>query len=91
MSRKQAPNEEEPVPFEQNLNRLEAIVKRLEESELPLEESLKLFEEGTLVSEVCRKQLNEAEQKVEILARRAGGLTPEPFPAQAKVSPLGME
>ncbi len=65
--------------FEQNLDRLEAIVKRLEESELPLEEALKLFEEGTALSEGCRKQLEEAEHRVEILSKRAGSVVAKPM------------
>jgi len=65
--------------FEQNLDRLEGIVKRLEESELPLEEALKLFEEGTALSEGCRKQLEEAEHRVEILSRRAGSVVAKPM------------
>lgn len=70
----------EPPSFEQNLDRLEGIVKRLEESELPLEEALKLFEEGTALSAGCRRQLEEAEHRVEILTKTASGMAPEPMP-----------
>ncbi len=69
----------EPPSFEQNLDRLEGIVKRLEESELPLEEALKLFEEGTVLSAGCKRQLEEAEHRVEILTKTAQGLVPEPM------------
>ena len=69
----------EPLSFEQNLDRLEGIVKRLEESELPLEEALKLFEEGTALSTGCRRQLEEAEHRVEILTKTANGVVPEPM------------
>jgi exodeoxyribonuclease VII small subunit len=69
----------EPPSFEQNLDRLEGIIKRLEESELPLEEALKLFEEGTTLSAGCKRQLEEAEHRVEILTRTAHGVAPEPM------------
>jgi len=78
MARKPHPGPEPPA-FEQNLDRLEGIVKRLEESELPLEEALKLFEEGTALSAGCRKQLEEAEHRVEVLTRTADGMVAEPM------------
>ena len=73
----------ESPTFEQNLNRLEAIVKKLEESELPLEESLTLFEEGMALSEGCRKQLEEAEHRVETLSKRAGSVIAKPMDDEA--------
>jgi exodeoxyribonuclease VII small subunit len=81
MARKQHSGSETPEAptFEQNLDRLEGIVKRLEESELPLEEALKLFEEGMTLSEGCRKQLEEAEHRVEILSKRAGSVVARPM------------
>jgi len=79
MARKQH-TDPEPPSFEQNLGRLEGIVKRLEESELPLEEALKLFEEGTALSAGCRQQLEEAEHRVEILTKTANGVVAEPMP-----------
>jgi exodeoxyribonuclease VII small subunit len=78
MARKQHSDSDAPT-FEQNLDRLEGIVKRLEESELPLEEALKLFEEGTALSAGCRKQLEEAEHRVEVLTRTADGMVAEPM------------
>ena len=81
MARKQHSDSEalETPTFEQNLDRLEGIVKKLEESELPLEEALQLFEEGTKLSEGCRQQLEEAEQRVEILSKRAGNVVAKPM------------
>ncbi len=55
------------MDFEKKLARLEQIVGKLEDGELPLEESLKLFEEGISISRECNKQLSEAEKKVKIL------------------------
>ena len=58
---------------------MEAIVKELESGELPLEKSLELFEKGVKLSEACRKQLQEAETKVEILLKKEGRIEAEPF------------
>jgi exodeoxyribonuclease VII small subunit len=55
------------VDFEKNLKRLEEIVQKLENGELQLEESLKLFEEGVKISRQCNDKLTEAEKKVKIL------------------------
>jgi exodeoxyribonuclease VII small subunit len=55
------------MDFEKNLKRLEEIVHKLEDGELGLEESLKLFEEGVGISRVCNTKLSEAEKKVKLL------------------------
>ena len=68
-----------PPSFEQGLEQLEAIVKEMESGELPLERALDLFERGMKLSETCRKQLEEAETRVEILTKRAGQVHAEPF------------
>ena len=65
--------------FEECLQRLEKIVHELEKGEVPLEKSLTLFEEGMQLSAACRKELEEAEGKVEILLRQNGKLQVEPF------------
>jgi exodeoxyribonuclease VII small subunit len=65
--------------FEECLQRLEEIVLQLERGDLPLEQALKLFEEGVGLSNSCRKELEEAEGKVEILLKHNGKLQPEPF------------
>jgi exodeoxyribonuclease VII small subunit len=65
--------------FEECLSRLEAIVSELEKGDVPLENALKLFEEGMQLSGSCRKELEEAEGKVEILLKQNGKLQPEPF------------
>ena len=67
------------VKFEDCLERLEKIVGELERGEVPLEKSLTLFEEGMQLSATCRKQLEEAEGKVEILLKQNGKLQTEPF------------
>jgi exodeoxyribonuclease VII small subunit len=59
--------------FEQSLARLEEIVRKLESANLPLDDAMKLFEEGMLLSRDCQKQLEQAEARVEILLKKAGG------------------
>ena len=69
-----------PESFEKNLERLDAIVQQLEDAELPLEKALQLYEEGMRLSEVCHHQLQEAEGRVQILMKKAGGkVAAEPF------------
>lgn len=67
--------------FEDCLQRLEKIVDELERGDMPLEQALKLFEEGVQLSNNCRKELEEAEGKVEILLKQNGKLQAEPFEA----------
>ncbi len=65
--------------FEDSLQRLEEIVNQLEKGDLPLEQALKLFEEGVKLSNSCRTELEDAEGKVELLLKQNGKLQPEPF------------
>ena len=67
--------------FEECLDRLEKIVDELEKGDVPLDRALELFDEGMKLSGSCRKELEEAEGKVEILLKRNGKLQPEPFQA----------
>jgi len=70
----------EPVKtFEASLEELEKTVKELESGDLALDRSLDLFTRGMALSQVCRKQLEEAETKVEQLIRREGTYVAEPF------------
>ncbi len=70
--------------FEENVKQLETIVAQLERGDLPLEDSIKLFEDGMRLSSACKEQLETAEGKVRILTRqRDGSLEPEPFPREA--------
>ena len=61
------------MSFEQSLDRLEEIVRHLEKGDLPLSDSLALYEEGTALIAACSKQLDEAEQKVVKLKKGADG------------------
>lgn len=68
-----ADNEPKPVDFEAAMRDLEGIVERLEHGDLPLEESLAAFERAVMLTRSCQTALKEAEQRVEILLKKAGG------------------
>jgi len=73
--------------FEECLQRLEKIVQELEKGDVPLDTSLTLFEEGMQLSSACRKELEQAEGKVEILLKKNGKLQAEAFePLMEKAS-----
>ena len=59
--------------FEENMNRLEQIVRAMEKGDVPLEESLKMFQEGTALVQSCGKLLDEAEQQVTKIVTQADG------------------
>lgn len=65
--------------FESCLEELEKVVKELEGGDLSLERSLELFERGMGLSDNCRRQLEAAETRVEMLIRKDGKMTAEPF------------
>jgi exodeoxyribonuclease VII small subunit len=76
---------DEPTPtlsFEAGLAELEAVVKELEGGDLPLERALALYERGSQLSAQCRRQLEEAETRVEQITRRGARTQAEPFPWQ---------
>ncbi|HWE49659.1 MAG TPA: exodeoxyribonuclease VII small subunit [Bryobacteraceae bacterium] len=76
----ESPQGAEPLPsFESSLAELEKVVKDLEAGDLPLDRSLELFARGMQLSDTCRKQLEVAETRVEMLVRREGTYQPEPF------------
>lgn len=69
--------------FEESLKKLESIVDQLEKGDLPLEESLRLFEEGVGLSAACKQELDAAEGKVQTLIKqRDGSFKTEPFPTE---------
>ena len=70
--------------FEECLQRLEKIVDELEKGNAPLEQAIKLFEEGVKLSNSCRQELEAAEGKVEILLKQNGKLQAEPFEPSAE-------
>ena len=60
------------IAFEEAIEELEKIISVLENGKAPLDEALKAFEEGVALVSVCKKQLDEAEQKVKILTEQGG-------------------
>ena len=58
--------------FERSLQELEALVEKMEQGDLSLEDSLSHFERGVQLSRTCQQALREAEQKVEILMQKNG-------------------
>jgi exodeoxyribonuclease VII small subunit len=59
--------------FEEKLTALEAVVERLERGELTLEDSVRLFEEGVLLSSACKVELEKAEGRIQILVETQNG------------------
>ena len=79
--KEQGPQTEQPMEFEKALARLEEIVRKLEANDTPLEQSLKLFEEGVALTARCNALLEKAEQQVSMLVRgQDGTMTPAPMP-----------
>lgn len=79
MARKKA-----AVDFETSLAELQGLVERLESGELSLEDSLTAFEQGIRLTRDCQSALAQAEQKVQQLLERDGGLAEEPFDADSQ-------
>lgn len=63
--------------FEQNMERLDEIVRKLEDGGLPLDQGIKLFEEGAKLTLQLNKQLDAAEQKVRLMTEAADGSSEE--------------
>jgi exodeoxyribonuclease VII small subunit len=73
------------LKFEDCLARLEQIVSALETGHLPLEESLKVFEEGIALARHCSRYLDDAERRIELLVKdEAGGAATRPFAFEAE-------
>jgi exodeoxyribonuclease VII small subunit len=74
--------------FEAAIAELESIVKKLEEGDLPLETSLQLYERGVQLSRFCHARLEEAERRIEVLAKdESGATTARPFAVDAQEDP----
>lgn len=68
------------IGFETTLRELEDRVRRLEAGDVPLEDALKLFEEGVSLARACHEQLEAAEQRVAALVRGGAGIEERPLP-----------
>lgn len=73
------PKKTSPINFEKTLAELEQLVEKMEEGDLTLEESLKYFERGIVLTKTCQQALSDAEQKVRILLEKDGKSELEPF------------
>ena len=75
MAKREQKNAAAATNFEAQLASLERIVRELERGDLPLEQSLELFEQGVKLSRECQERLNEAERRIEVLLRGGDGST----------------
>lgn len=73
------PAEEATVSFEEAMERLEAIVGRLEDGDVPLEQAIELFQQGMTLSRLCSRKLDQVEKKIEMLVEENGVITKKPF------------
>lgn len=73
------PKKSNSINFEKTLAELEQLVEKMEQGDLSLEESLKYFERGIVLTKTCQQALTEAEQKVRILLEKDGKSELEPF------------
>ncbi|TCP69745.1 exodeoxyribonuclease VII small subunit [Baia soyae] len=79
MSNNQSVQPSEPTSFEEAMERLEAVVKQLEQGEVPLDQAICLFAEGNQLAFFCRGKLDWAEQQVEMLVQENGEWKKKPF------------
>ncbi|MBN2136098.1 MAG: exodeoxyribonuclease VII small subunit [Acidobacteria bacterium] len=69
----------ENIKFEEAMQKLEEIVNKLEGGKVPLDDSLKLFEEGMKLAKFCDERLKDAESKLTMLVKKNGEMIEEPF------------
>ncbi|MHB9154987.1 MAG: exodeoxyribonuclease VII small subunit [Endomicrobiales bacterium] len=77
------------VRFEEGMERLEKIVEEMERSDMDLDKSLALFEEGIKLVRFCSSKLEESKKKVEILVKKGQKMVPEPFAETEETSRQG--
>ena len=80
----------EPTDFEQAITELDQIVRTLEQGDLPLEQSLVLFERGVKLSRFCHDRLEDAEKRIQILTQ-SGGLRDATTAFEKDLAPLPPE
>ena len=78
MGKRSEPATEQGPGFEASLERLEALVERLESADLPLEQALETFEAGVALTRTCSEQLAEAERRIEVLVREGSRFVARP-------------
>jgi exodeoxyribonuclease VII small subunit len=72
------------LSFEQAIEKLEAIVAKLESGDVPLEQAIELYQEGMKLSLLCGQKLEQVERSIEMLVEGEGGVTKKPFQAAAE-------
>jgi exodeoxyribonuclease VII small subunit len=85
VAKKTERKQDEALDFEQSLQELEAIVERMEQGDIPLEESLRQFERGIALTRACQLALKTAEQKVQILIEENGKTDTRAFTDETEV------
>jgi exodeoxyribonuclease VII small subunit len=75
------------LSFEEALEKLETIVGRLENGDVPLEQAIELFQEGMRLSHLCGQKLEQVERKIEMLVEESGSLLKKPFLAESAGEP----
>lgn len=73
------PAADEALSFEAAMEKLEVIVSRLENGDVPLEQAIELFQEGMKLSHLCSSKLEQVERKIEMLVEESGTLVKKPF------------
>ncbi len=73
------PRKKKEPDFEQSLGELEALVTRMEQGDLTLEQSLEAFEQGIRLTRECQTRLEQAEQRVQVLVEQNGQLQARPL------------
>ena len=73
--------ENEALSFEQAMEKLEQIVAKLENGDVPLEKAIDLFQEGMQLSKLCGGKLEQVERKIEMLVEQNGTVVKKPFAA----------
>jgi exodeoxyribonuclease VII small subunit len=69
-------NEDKELTFEEAMMKLEEIVEKLEEGNVPLEQAISFFQEGMRLSKICHDKLQHAEKQMEYILREDGQLAP---------------
>ncbi|KIL41102.1 exodeoxyribonuclease VII small subunit [Gordoniibacillus kamchatkensis] len=79
-------NSEQPtaISFEQAIEKLEAIVAKLESGDVPLEQAIELYQEGMKLSLLCGQKLEQVERSIEMLVEGECGVTKKPFQTAAE-------
>jgi len=78
MARKKAETETE-IPFEEAMKRLEEVVRRLEEGDIPLEQAIDLYQEGVTLSRICAQKLEAIETRITQILEEDGQVKLKPF------------